>query len=137
MLRKERKGDYLGATVQVIPHITNEIKARIRRGARPTTSTSSSPRSAARSATSSPCRSSRPSVSSAEVGHENVLYIHVTLVPYIEAAGELKTKPTQHTVNELRASVSSPTSWSAARTRSISDEIREKIALFADVDPAR
>ena len=104
VLRKERKGEFLGATVQVIPHITNEIKARIRRAAqadRPPTS--SSPRSAAPSATSSRCpfleaiRQFRR-----EVGPENVLYLHVTLVPFIEAAGELKTKPTQHSVNELR-----------------------------------
>ena len=103
VIAKERRGDYLGATVQVIPHITDEIKrshqARRRRRRRAAWS-----RSAARWATSSRCRSSRRSAScGVEMGHDNVLYMHLTLVPYIATAGEIKTKPTQHSVKELRS----------------------------------
>src|SRR4029078_771030 len=69
-----------------------------------------------------------------EVGHENVLYLHVTLVPFIDAAGELKTKPTQHSVNELRRIGLHPDVVVCRSTEELSDDIREKIALFADVD---
>src|ERR671937_2934454 len=103
VLRKERKGEYLGSTVQVIPHITNEIKERIRR-----------------SSEASDCDvvvteiggtvgdiESLPFLEAIrqfrrEAGAENVAYVHVTLVPFVDAAGEMKTKPTQHSVNELR-----------------------------------
>ena len=106
--------------------------ARRRRRRRPT---SSSPRSAARSATSSRCRSSRRSASSgARSGPENVLYLHVTLVPFIEAAGELKTKPTQHSVNELRRIGIHPDVVVCRSREELSQDIRDKIALFADVD---
>ncbi|MGI8420895.1 MAG: CTP synthase, partial [Gaiellaceae bacterium] len=136
VLRKERKGDYLGATVQVIPHITNEIKDRIRRAAE-----------------STPCDlviseiggtvgdiESLPFLEAIrqfrrEVGPENVLYIHVTLVPYLEAAGELKTKPTQHSVNELRRIGIHPDVVVCRSRDELSAEIRDKIALFTDVDP--
>ena len=103
VLRKERRGEFLGATVQVIPHITNEIKARIRRGAAAT------PADVVISEIGGTVGDieSLPFLEAIrqfrrEVGPENVLYLHVTLVPFIEAAGELKTKPTQHSVNELR-----------------------------------
>ena len=103
VLRKERRGEFLGATVQVIPHITNEIKARIRRG----------PQNEPADVVISEIGGTVGDIESLpfleairqfrrEVGQENVLYLHVTLVPFIEAAGELKTKPTQHSVNELR-----------------------------------
>jgi CTP synthase len=112
--RKERRGDYLGSTVQVIPHITDEIKSA-RPAWRPDERRRASSRSAARWATSSRCRSSRRSASSAiDVGRETRLYIHLTLVPYIAAAGEVKTKPTQHSVASCARSASSPTSSSAA-----------------------
>jgi CTP synthase len=137
VLRKERKGEFLGATVQVIPHITNEIKARIRRAAEAT-----------------PCDvviseiggtvgdiESLPFLEAIrqfrrEAGAENVLYLHVTLVPFIEAAGELKTKPTQHSVNELRRIGIHPDVVVCRSHEELSRDIRDKIALFADVDPA-
>jgi CTP synthase len=136
VLRKERKGEYLGATVQVIPHITNEIKERIRRVAEAT-----------------PCDvviseiggtvgdiESLPFLEAIrqfrrEAGPENVLYLHVTLVPFIEAAGELKTKPTQHSVNELRRIGIHPDVVVCRSSDELSHDIREKIALFADVEP--
>ncbi|MFN2627891.1 MAG: CTP synthase [Gaiellaceae bacterium] len=135
VLRKERKGEFLGATVQVIPHITNEIKARIRRAAE-----------------STPCDvviseiggtvgdiESLPFLEAIrqfrrEAGLENVLYVHVTLVPFIEAAGELKTKPTQHSVNELRRIGIHPDIVVCRSHEELSPDIRDKIALFADVD---
>jgi len=137
VLRKERKGEFLGATVQVIPHITNEIKARIRRAAEAT-----------------PCDvviseiggtvgdiESLPFLEAIrqfrrEAGAENVLYLHVTLVPFIEAAGELKTKPTQHSVNELRRIGIHPDVVVCRSHEELSRDIRDKIALFADVEPA-
>jgi CTP synthase len=123
--------------VQVIPHITNEIKARIRRAAEAT-----------------PCDvviseiggtvgdiESLPFLEAIrqfrrEAGAENVLYLHVTLVPFIEAAGELKTKPTQHSVNELRRIGIHPDVVVCRSHEELSRDIRDKIALFADVDPA-
>ena len=137
VIRKERKGDYLGGTVQVIPHVTNEIKERIAAGGpQPPMSTWSSPRSAAPSATSRACRSSRPSASSATtIGRDNVIYIHCTLIPYIEVGGELKTKPTQHSVNELRSIGIQPDIIVCRSDRIRSDsDLREKIALFTDVE---
>ncbi|MDQ3822660.1 MAG: CTP synthase [Actinomycetota bacterium] len=136
VLRKERKGEYLGSTVQVIPHITNEIKERIRRAAEGT-----------------PCDvviseiggtvgdiESLPFLEAIrqfrrEAGAENVLYLHVTLVPFIDAAGELKTKPTQHSVNELRRIGIHPDIVVARSREGLSADIRDKIALFADVEP--
>jgi len=135
VLRKERKGEFLGATVQVIPHITNEIKRRIR--------------SAAEASTADVVISeiggtvgdieSLPFLEAIrqfrrEAGPENVLYLHVTLVPFIEAAGELKTKPTQHSVNELRRIGIHPDIVVARSSGELSPDIFDKIALFADVD---
>src|SRR5436190_607210 len=135
VLRKERKGEFLGATVQVIPHITNEIKRRIR--------------SAAEASTADVVISeiggtvgdieSLPFLEAIrqfrrEAGPENVLYLHVTLVPFINAAGELKTKPTQHSVNELRRIGIHPDIVVARSSEELSPDIRDKIALFADVD---
>src|SRR2546430_10329533 len=103
VLRRERKGEYLGATVQVIPHITNAIKERIHRVAeqRPTDVVISEIGGTVGDIESLPFLQAIRQFRR-EVGPENVLYLHVTLVPYIEAAGELKTKPTQHSVNERR-----------------------------------
>ena len=103
VLRKERKGEFLGATVQVIPHITNEIKNRIRASAvsTPTDVVISEIGGTVGDIESLPFLEAIRQFRR-EVGAENVLYLHVTLVPFLEAAGELKTKPTQHSVNELR-----------------------------------
>jgi CTP synthase len=135
VLRKERKGEFLGATVQVIPHITNEIKTRIR------ASTISTPADVVISEIGGTVGDieSLPFLEAIrqfrrEVGAENVLYLHVTLVPFIEAAGELKTKPTQHSVNELRRIGIHPDIVVARSHEELSGDIREKIALFADVD---
>jgi CTP synthase len=136
VLRKERKGDFLGATVQVIPHITNEIKARVRRAAE----------SSATDVVISEIGGTVGDIESLpfleairqfrrEVGPANVMYVHVTLVPFIEAAGELKTKPTQHSVNELRRIGIHPDAVVCRSHERLSQEIRDKIALFADVDP--
>ena len=136
ILRKERKGDFLGATVQVIPHITNEIKARIRRAAEAT------PADVVISEIGGTVGDieSQPFLEAIrqfrrEVGPENVVYVHVTLVPFIEAAGELKTKPTQHSVNELRRIGIHPDVVVCRSHEELSRDIRDKIALFADVDP--
>jgi CTP synthase len=135
VIAKERRGDYLGGTVQVIPHITNEIKERITRVA----------------------RQGDPDVVIVEVGgtvgdieslpfleairqlrkdvgRANVLYVHVTLLPELAATGELKTKPTQHSVKELRGIGIQPDVIVLRSDHEVPDEIREKIALFTDVD---
>ncbi len=135
VIMKERRGDYLGGTVQVIPHITNEIKRRIALAA----------------------RGSNPDVLLVEVGgtvgdiegqpfleairqmrkdvgRDNVMYIHVTLVPAIGATGELKTKPTQHSVRDLRAIGIQPDAIVLRADHPIDNAVREKIALFTDVD---
>ena len=135
VLRKERKGEFLGATVQVIPHITNEIKARIKRAAR------SAPADIVISEIGGTVGDieSLPFLEAIrqfrrEVGPENVLYLHCTLVPFIEAAGELKTKPTQHSVNELRRIGIHPDVIVCRSHEELSQDIKDKIALFADVD---
>jgi len=136
LISKERRGDFLGATVQVIPHVTNEIKDRIRRLA----------------------DQEQPDVLITEVGgtvgdieslpfieairqlrkdlgRDNVCYIHVTLVPWIGVAAELKTKPTQHSVKELRSIGIQPDFIVCRSDRAIDAGIRRKIALFCDVEP--
>ncbi len=135
VLRKERRGEFLGATVQVIPHVTNEIKARIRRVAAqaPVDVVISEIGGTVGDIESLPFLEAIRQFRR-EVGPENVLYLHVTLVPFIEAAGELKTKPTQHSVNELRRIGIHPDVVVCRSHEPLSDEIREKIALFADVD---
>jgi CTP synthase len=135
VLRKERKGEYLGSTVQVIPHITNEIKSRIRSVAEATdtdvviTEIGGTVGDIESLPFLEAIRQFRR-----EVGPENVLYVHVTLVPFIETAGELKTKPTQHSVNELRRIGIHPDVLVCRSTEPLQREIREKIALFGDVD---
>jgi CTP synthase len=135
VLRKERKGEFLGATVQVIPHITNEIKARIRRAAKvvPADVVISEIGGTVGDIESLPFLEAIRQFRR-EVGPENVLYLHVTLVPFVAAAGELKTKPTQHSVNELRRIGIHPDIVVCRSTEALSDDLREKIALFADVD---
>ncbi|MDA8234586.1 MAG: CTP synthase [Clostridia bacterium] len=135
VINKERKGDYLGGTVQVIPHITNEIKERVYRVA----------------------KESKPDVVITEIGgtvgdieslpfleairqlksdlgRERVMYIHVTLVPYIKAAGELKTKPTQHSVKELRSIGIQPDVIVCRSEMPLSRDMEEKLALFCNID---
>jgi CTP synthase len=136
VIRKERKGEYLGSTVQVIPHITNEIKARIRRVAQASdtdvviTEIGGTVGDIESLPFLEAIRQFRR-----EAGPENVLYLHVTLVPFIGSAGELKTKPTQHSVNELRRIGIHPDVVVCRSADGLSRDIREKIALFADVVP--
>ncbi len=137
VIRKERKGEYLGSTVQVIPHITNEIKERIRRVA---TASDADVVISEIGGTVGDIES-LPFLEAIrqfrrEVGQENVVYVHVTYVPFIDTAGELKTKPTQHSVNELRRIGIHPDVVVCRSHEPLSRDIREKIALFADVDPA-
>jgi CTP synthase len=136
VIRKERKGEYLGSTVQVIPHITNEIKERIRSA----TEASDCDVVVTEIGGTVGDIESLPFLEAIrqfrrEAGAENVCYVHVTLVPFIDTAGELKTKPTQHSVNELRRIGVHPDIVVARSRDPISDDIREKIALFADLDP--
>ena len=135
VLRKERKGEFLGATVQVIPHITNEIKARIKRAAKasPVDIVISEIGGTVGDIESLPFLEAIRQFRR-EVGQENVLYLHCTLVPFIEAAGELKTKPTQHSVNELRRIGIHPDVIVCRSHEELSQDIKDKIALFADVD---
>ena len=135
VLRKERKGEFLGATVQVIPHITNEIKARIRRIAEtePVDVVISEIGGTVGDIESLPFLEAIRQFRR-EAGAENVCYVHVTLVPFISAAGELKTKPTQHSVNELRRIGIHPDVIVCRSQEEFSEDIRDKIALFADVD---
>jgi CTP synthase len=135
VLRKERKGEFLGATVQVIPHITNEIKARIRRAEKvmPADVVISEIGGTVGDIESLPFLEAIRQFRR-EVGPENVLYLHVTLVPFVSAAGELKTKPTQHSVNELRRIGIHPDIVVCRSSEPLSDDLRDKIALFADVD---
>jgi CTP synthase len=134
VIRKERKGEYLGSTVQVIPHVTNEIKDRIRRvaDASDTDVVISEIGGTVGDIESQPFLEAIRQFRR-EVGPENVLYLHVTFVPFIETAGELKTKPTQHSVNELRRIGIHPDIVVCRSHEPLSREIREKIALFADV----
>lgn len=135
IISKERKGDFLGGTVQVIPHVTNEIKDRVQRVV----------------------KESKPDVVITEIGgtvgdieslpfleairqmkgdigRENVMYIHVTLVPYLRAAGELKTKPTQHSVKELRSIGIQPDVIVCRSEVPLSKEMEDKLSLFCDID---
>ncbi len=136
VIRKERKGEYLGSTVQVIPHITNEIKERIRSA----TEASDCDVVVTEIGGTVGDIESLPFLEAIrqfrrEAGPENVCYVHVTLVPFIDTAGELKTKPTQHSVNELRRIGVHPDIVVARSRDPISADIREKIALFADLEP--
>jgi len=136
VIAKERRGDFLGGTIQVIPHITNEIKARIVEVSRihqcdvqivevggTVGDIESLPFLEA-------IRQMRR-----DAGPANVLYIHVTLLPYIGSTGELKTKPTQHSVNELRRIGIQPDVIVLRSDHAVSEEVKDKVALFCDVDP--
>lgn len=135
VLTKERRGDYLGSTVQVIPHITNEIKQKVYDVAALDEAdvVITEIGGTVGDIESQPFLEAIRQVKK-EVGKNDVLYIHVTLLPYISAAGELKTKPTQHSVKELRAIGIQPDILVCRTEKSISKEMKEKIALFCDVD---
>lgn len=136
VINKERRGDYLGGTVQVIPHITNEIKERIFRVGQQDNAdfVITEIGGTVGDIESLPFLEAIRQVKK-DVGKNDVLYIHVTLVPYISAAGELKTKPTQHSVKELRSIGISPDIIVCRSEKPISKEMREKMAMFCDVDP--
>ena len=137
LISKERRGDFLGGTIQTVPHVTNEIKKRL---------TNLADESQAQIIIAEvggtvgdieglpfleAIRQMRK-----DVGRDNVLYLHLTLLPYISATGELKTKPTQHSVKELRSIGIQPDALLCRSDHPISDSIREKLSLFCDVDTA-
>lgn len=136
VINKERRGDYLGGTVQVIPHITNEIKERVFRVGQQDNAdfVITEIGGTVGDIESLPFLEAIRQVKK-DAGKNDVLYIHVTLVPYISAAGELKTKPTQHSVKELRSIGISPDIIVCRSEKPISKEMREKMAMFCDVDP--
>lgn len=136
VINKERRGDYLGGTVQVIPHITNEIKERVFRVGQQDNAdfVITEIGGTVGDIESLPFLEAIRQVKK-DVGKNDVLYIHVTLVPYISAAGELKTKPTQHSVKELRSIGISPDIIVCRSEKPISKEMREKMAMFCDVEP--
>ena len=136
VINKELRGDYLGGTVQVIPHITNEIKERVFRVGQQDNAdfVITEIGGTVGDIESLPFLEAIRQVKK-DVGKNDVLYIHVTLVPYISAAGELKTKPTQHSVKELRSIGISPDIIVCRSEKPISKEMREKMAMFCDVDP--
>ena len=136
VLQKERHGDFGGGTVQVIPHITNEIKSRFYRGKEVDEERIAiiEVGGTVGDIESQPFLEAIRQVKK-EVGPNDTLYIHVTLLPYISAAGELKTKPTQHSVKELRAIGIQPDILVCRTEKTISKEMKEKIAMFCDVQP--
>jgi CTP synthase len=133
VIQKERRGDYLGRTVQVIPHITNEIKDNIRAIARDVDVVLVEIGGTVGDIESLPFVEAIRQLRQ-DVGRENTLYIHLTLVPFIGAAGELKTKPTQHSVRDLRAIGIQPDILLCRTDRFLDQDIKRKIALFCDVD---
>jgi CTP synthase len=135
VIKKERRGDFLGDTVQVIPHITNEIKDLIQRIA-----VEECPDvviteigGTVGDIESLPFLEAIRQFKS-NIGRENVLYIHVTIIPYLRAAGELKTKPTQHSVKELRSIGIQPDIIVCRSERPLSKDLKDKIALFCDIE---
>lgn len=136
IINKERHGDYLGRTVQVIPHVTNEIKAHVYEVGKLENAdfVITEIGGTVGDIESLPFLEAIRQVKK-DVGKENVLYIHVTLVPYIAGAGELKTKPTQHSVKELRSIGIQPDVIVCRTEHPISRSMREKMAMFCDVEP--
>ena len=135
VIAKERRGDYLGGTIQVIPHITNEIKDRITRLAK-----TQNPQvlivevgGTVGDIESLPFLEAIRQMRK-DVGRDNVLYIHVTLLPYVASTGELKTKPIQHSVKELRSIGVQPDVIVCRSDHPVARDLKEKIALFTDVD---
>ncbi|AFS00661.1 CTP synthase [Lentilactobacillus buchneri] len=136
VLRKERHGDYLGATVQVIPHITGMIKEKIMRAAKVSDAeiVITEIGGTVGDIESLPFLEAIRQMKT-EVGDENVFYVHTTLIPYLRAAGEMKTKPTQHSVKELRGLGIQPNLLVVRSEKPITDSMRKKISLFCDVKP--
>ncbi|MBW1897031.1 MAG: CTP synthase [Deltaproteobacteria bacterium] len=133
VITKERRGDYLGGTVQVIPHITDEIKASILAAADHVDVVIVEVGGTIGDIESLPFQEAIRQFK-ADVGKENVLYVHMTLVPYISTAGEVKTKPTQHSVKELRSIGIQPDILLCRTDRFLSKEIKAKIGLFCNVE---
>lgn len=133
VLRKERKGEYLGGTVQVIPHITDEIKYKIKQGAGDADVALVEIGGTVGDIESLPFLEAIRQLAY-ELGRENALFMHLTLLPYIAVAGELKTKPTQHSVKELRSIGIQPDILICRSDRSLPASEKAKIALFTNVD---
>ena len=133
VITKERRGEYLGSTVQVIPHITDEIKAAIRRIAPENDVVIVEIGGTVGDIESQPFLEAIRQFRH-DVGRENAIFVHLTLIPYIAAAGELKTKPTQHSVRELMEIGIQPDILIVRTERPVSDEIKRKIALFCNVE---
>lgn len=134
VLKKERRGDYLGGTVQVIPHITNEIKERLLLAGE---STNADVVITEIGGTTGDIES-LPFIEAirqirSDLGRDNVMYIHCTLLPYIKAAGEMKTKPTQHSVKELRGLGIQPDLIVVRTEYEMTQDLKDKIALFCDI----
>lgn len=134
VIGKERRGDYLGGTVQVIPHVTNEIKERIMQAATPETDiVITEIGGTVGDIESQPFLEAIREMKS-EVGRNNTLYIHVTLIPYLKVASEVKTKPTQHSVATLRGIGISPNIIACRTEVPLTSEVKRKISLFCDTD---
>ena len=133
VLKRERRGDYLGATIQVIPHITDEIKRRIKAGAGDAEVALVEIGGTVGDIESQPFLEAVRQMR-VELGGEHALFLHLTLVPYISTAGEIKTKPTQHSVKELRSIGIQPDILVCRTSREIDESSRNKIALFTNVD---
>ena len=134
VISRERRGDYLGKTIQVIPHITDEIKERVKKCAQ----VSGADVVIIEIGGTVGDIESLPFLEAArqfrlDVGYHNALYIHLTLIPYIKSAGEIKTKPTQHSVGKLREIGIQPDILICRTERALSDDIKEKISLFCNV----
>jgi CTP synthase len=135
VLEKERRGDYLGATVQMIPHVTNEIKDFLRRGAQISEAevviveVGGTVGDIESLIFLEAIRQMRK-----DIGRDNVCYVHATMIPSLRATGELKTKPTQHSVDTLRSRGIQPDILVCRTEKSLSPSLREKLSLFADVD---
>jgi CTP synthase len=135
LIAKERRGDFLGGTIQTVPHVTNEIKARLKEVAQESqvdvlvVEVGGTVGDIEGLPFLEAIRQMRK-----DVGRNNVFYIHLTLLPYLGAAGELKTKPTQHSVKELRSIGIQPDALICRSDEAISESIRDKLSLFCDVD---
>ena len=132
VIRKERRGEYLGGTVQVIPHITDEIKRRIKAGAGNADIVMVEIGGTVGDIESLPFMEAIRQMG-AELGREHAMYMHLTLVPYIKTAGEVKTKPTQHSVKELRSIGIQPDLLLCRSEQLLAEEERRKISLFTNV----
>ena len=134
VIQKERRGEYLGKTVQVIPHVTDEIKSMIRAAAEGHDAVLVEVGGTVGDIESLPFLEAIRQMRY-DVGAQNALYVHLTLLPYIAAAGEVKTKPTQHSVMKLREIGIQPDVLICRTEREISRELKDKVAMFCNVDP--